>query len=243
MNELVRLNKFIASCGYASRRKADELIKTGKVIINGKVINEPGTMVDVDNDFVKVENKVLKLQKSNLYYVLNKPLGFITSNYDPHHKNLARNLLHYNGHLFNVGRLDSDTSGLLIYTNDGDFSNIMTHPSYEIKKKYEVVLDAYLSDDIASEIESGVKLDDGVTNPAKIDIKKRNKHETRLTIIISEGKNRQIRRMFEHYDFSVKELKRLSHGMINLEDIEVGKYREFTKKELDYVKFLKDKYL
>lgn len=242
MSELMRLNKFIASCGYASRRKADELVKNRKVVINGKIIDEPGYMVDIDNDFVKVENKVLKLQKSNLYYVLNKPLGYITSNSDPHHKDLARNLLHYNGHLFNVGRLDSDTSGLLIYTNDGDFSNIMTHPSYEIKKKYEVVLDDYISDDIISEIESGVKLEDGVTKQAKIDLKRRNKNQTKLTIVISEGKNRQIRRMFEHYGFTVKELTRLSHGLITL-DIGVGKYREFSKKELEYVKSLKDKYL
>lgn len=239
----MRINKYIAACGFASRRKADELVLNGLVAINGEVINEPGYMVDIENDAVKVKNKLLKIQNADLYYVLNKPLNYLSSNKDPHSKNLARNLIHYKGHLFNVGRLDSDTSGLLIYTNDGDFANIMTHPSYNIKKRYEVSLNGYLKDDTKDSIEQGVLLDDGKTKKCKIEIKKRTSNSTRLHIIISEGKNRQIRRMFEKFGFAVTELKRLTHGRISLDGVREGQYRVFTKDEILYVNELKQKYL
>ena len=239
----MRINKYIAACGFASRRKADELVLNGLVAVNGEVINEPGYMVDIENDAVKVKNKLLKIQNADLYYVLNKPLNYLSSNKDPHSKNLARNLIHYKGHLFNVGRLDSDTSGLLIYTNDGDFANIMTHPSYNIKKRYEVSLNGYLKDDTKDSIEQGVLLDDGKTKKCKIEIKKRTSNSTRLHIIISEGKNRQIRRMFEKVGFAVTELKRLTHGRISLDGVREGQYRVFTKDEILYVNELKQKYL
>lgn len=239
----MRINKYIAACGFASRRKADELVLNGLVAVNGEVINEPGYMVDIENDAVKVKNKLLKIQNADLYYVLNKPLNYLSSNKDPHSKNLARNLIHYKGHLFNVGRLDSDTSGLLIYTNDGDFANIMTHPSYNIKKRYEVSLNGYLKDDTKDSIEQGVLLDDGKTKKCKIEIKKRTSNSTRLHIIISEGKNRQIRRMFEKFGFAVTELKRLTHGRISLDGVREGQYRVFTKDEILYVNELKQKYL
>lgn len=239
----MRINKYIAACGFASRRKADELVLNGLVAVNGEVINEPGYMVDIENDAVKVKNKLLKIQNADLYYVLNKPLNYLSSNKDPHSKNLARNLIHYKGHLFNVGRLDSDTSGLLIYTNDGDFANIMTHPSYNIKKRYEVSINGYLKDDTKDSIEQGVLLDDGKTKKCKIEIKKRTSNSTRLHIIISEGKNRQIRRMFEKFGFAVTELKRLTHGRISLDGVREGQYRVFTKDEILYVNELKQKYL
>ncbi len=239
----MRINKYIAACGFASRRKADELVLNGLVAVNGEVINEPGYMVDIENDAVKVKNKLLKIQNADLYYVLNKPLNYLSSNKDPHSKNLARNLIHYKGHLFNVGRLDSDTSGLLIYTNDGDFANIMTHPSYNIKKRYEVSINGYLKDDTKDSIEQGVLLDDGKTKKCKIEIKKRTSNSTRLHIIISEGKNRQIRRMFEKVGFAVTELKRLTHGRISLDGVREGQYRVFTKDEILYVNELKQKYL
>ena len=239
----MRINKYIAACGFASRRKADELVLNGLVAVNGEVINEPGYMVDIENDAVKVKNKLLKIQNADLYYVLNKPLNYLSSNQDPHSKNLARNLIHYKGHLFNVGRLDSDTSGLLIYTNDGDFANIMTHPSYNIKKRYEVSINGYLKDDTKDSIEQGVLLDDGKTKTCKIEIKKRTSNSTRLHIIISEGKNRQIRRMFEKFGFAVTELKRLTHGRISLDGVREGQYRVFTKDEILYVNELKQKHL
>ncbi|KGF07257.1 hypothetical protein HMPREF1634_05425 [Tissierellia bacterium S7-1-4] len=239
----MRINKYIAACGFASRRKADELVLNGLVAVNGEVINEPGYMVDIENDAVKVKNKLLKIQNADLYYVLNKPLNYLSSNKDPHSKNLARNLIHYKGHLFNVGRLDSDTSGLLIYTNDGDFANIMTHPSYNIKKRYEVSINGYLKDDTKDSIEQGVLLDDGKTKKCKIEIKKRTSNSTRLHIIISEGKNRQIRRMFEKFGFAVTELKRLTHGRISLDGVREGQYRVFTKDEILYVNELKQKHL
>lgn len=242
MSEM-RINKYIAACGYASRRKADELVLSGFVTVNGEIINEPGYMVDTENDAVKVKNKLLKIQTADLYYVLNKPLNYLSSNKDPHSKNLARNLIHYKGHLFNVGRLDSDTSGLLIYTNDGDFANIMTHPSYNIKKRYEVSLNGYLKDEIKESIEQGVLLEDGKTKKCKIEIKKRTSNSTRLHIIISEGKNRQIRRMFEKFGFAVVELKRLTHGRITLDGVREGQYRVFTNEEISYVNELKQKHL
>lgn len=238
----VRINKYISQCGYTSRRKADELVKDGKVSVNGKIIDEPGFLVDEDEDCVKIENKLLSQKANNLYYVLNKPLGYLSSNSDPHNALLARDLIRYKGHLFSVGRLDSDTEGLLIYTNDGDFANIMTHPSYEISKKYEVLIDGFLDDETKGKIEKGLKIEDYITKECKIDIKKRTKKSSRLTIVISEGKNRQIRKMFEEVGFSVIALRRLTHGKITLDGVAEGKYREFSREELEYVQFIKNKY-
>lgn len=238
----IRINKYIAQCGYASRRKADELVEDGKVSVNGKIIDEPGFLVDEDKDCVKVENKILPKKANNLYYVLNKPLGYLSSNNDPHNALLARDLIRYKGHLFSVGRLDADTAGLLIYTNDGDFANIMTHPSYEISKKYEVLIDGFLDDETKEKIEKGLEIEDYITKECKIDIKKRTKKSSRLTIVISEGKNRQIRKMFEKVGFTVIGLRRLTHGKITINGVAEGKYREFSREELEYVQFIKNKY-
>lgn len=233
----MRLNKFISNSGYCSRRKADELIKSNKVYVNGEIIDNIG--YDVTNDdYVKVNGKLIRNSSGNVYFVLNKPVGYLSSNYDRHHDKLAVDLINYKEKLNYVGRLDLDSEGLLIFTNDGKFTNIMTHPSFEINKKYIVYIDGYVSDDIIKQIENGVELSDGLTKSCKIKVKDRNKYQSRLEIEISEGKNRQIRRMFEHFDFKVKRLVRISHGEIKLGELQKGQYRQFDKNEVEYVKEL-----
>lgn len=233
----MRLNKFISNSGYCSRRKADELIKDGKITVNGEVIYNIGYDV-LDEDYVKVGGKSIKQSSGNVYFVLYKPTGSLSSNYDKHHDNLARDLINYKGKLNYVGRLDLDSEGLLIFTNDGLFTNIMTHPSYNISKRYLVYIDDYVSDEIISNIEKGVDLDDGRTKKCKINIKDRNKYKTKLEIIISEGRNRQIRRMFEFFSFNVKRLIRTMHGEVSIGALKSGQYRQFDKNELQYVKEL-----
>lgn len=233
----MRLNKFISNSGYCSRRNADTLIKEGKVTVNGSVIYNIGHDV-ADDDYVKVEGKLISENNRLVYFVLNKPKGYLSSNYDKHHDQLARDLIHYKGKLNYVGRLDLDSEGLLIFTNDGEFTNIMTHPSFNISKKYLVYIDEYVPDDILTKIEGGVMLDDGMTKECKILVKDRNKYKTKLEIQISEGKNRQIRRMFEYFDFKVTKLVRIMHGKISLGNLSSGEYRQFDKNEIQYVKEL-----
>lgn len=233
----MRLNKFISNSGYSSRRKADELIKEGRVTVNGEVVCNIGHDV-MDYDYVKVDGKNIKQNTGNVYYVLYKPKGYLSSNFDKHHELLARDIINYKGKLNYVGRLDLDSEGLLIFTNDGEFTNIMTHPSYNISKKYLVYIDEYVPDETLKNIEKGVELEDGITKRCKINVKDRNKYKTKLEIQISEGRNRQIRRMFESYNFNVIRLVRIMHGEISLGPLTSGQYRQFDKNELQYVKEL-----
>ncbi|MDD7761973.1 MAG: pseudouridine synthase [Firmicutes bacterium] len=234
----MRLNKYIAHSGLCSRRHADELIKSGAVSVNGDIITNIGHEV-TDEDYVKVNGKNIKLVEGNVYFVLNKPVNYLSSNKDPHHELLARDLINYNGKLNSIGRLDMDSEGLMIYTNDGIFTNIMTHPSFEITKKYLVSFNEYIPDEKLKEVENGVVIDEVMTNRCKIKLKRRESKNTKIEIIISEGRNRQIRKMFEAVGYNVTGLKRLCHGEIELGELPIGKSRQFTKNELDYVRRVK----
>ena len=233
----MRLNKFISNSGYSSRRKADEIIKSGLVTVNGEIIKNIGHDVS-ENDYVKVDGKTIQLSKGNVYFALYKPRGYLSSNSDIHHDKLAVDLINYNKKLQYVGRLDLDSEGLIILTDDGEFTNIMTHPSFQIKKTYLVYINDYVPDRIIKEIENGVKLEDGLTQKCLINVKNRNKYQTKLEIQIYEGRNRQIRRMFEKFNFTVNRLIRTKHGEISLNGLIEGKYRQFDKNELKYVKEL-----
>ena len=233
----MRLNKYISNSGYCSRRKADKIIKAGLVTVNGQVVQNIGHDVE-ENDYVKVEGKTIQLTPGNVYFALYKPRGYLSSNSDIHHDKLAVDLINYNKKLQYVGRLDLDSEGLIILTDDGDFTNIMTHPSYQVKKTYLVYINSYVSDSVIKEIENGIKLEDGPTQKCIINVKNRNKYQTKLEIQIYEGRNRQIRRMFEKFNFTVSRLIRTKHGEISLNGLTEGKYRQFDKNELKYVKEL-----
>ncbi|WP_276863567.1 pseudouridine synthase [Anaerococcus tetradius] len=229
----MRINKFIARSGYTSRRKADELIKNGLVKVNDKIIKEPG--IDVtDMDLVEVDGKILEIE-DKFYLKLYKPVGFITSNFDPYNDKDLNNLLDLDKRFFAAGRLDKDSEGLLIITNDGDFTNEIIHPSKKLDKTYIVNVSKLLNNKEISLFEKGIDIGNGeVTSDSKIVLidKKTNKYK----VTIHQGYNRQIRRMFEYFSSTVINLKRISIGPIQLSDMKPYERRKFTAKELEFVK-------
>lgn len=196
--ELVRLQKFIANCGFCSRRKAEELILNGNVKVNGMVIKELGTKIDSQIDKVEVYGKLLKTPKKNVYILLNKPIGYVTTVKDQFDRPTVLDLVKdVNEKILPVGRLDMYTSGAIILTNDGDFIYEVTHPKYEIEKTYQVTLSGIVSKDDIKRLEEGVEIEDYVSGKARVKILKidRENNISRLQITIHEGKNREIRKM------------------------------------------------
>lgn len=229
----MRINKFIARSGYTSRRKADELIKNGLVKVNYKIIKEPG--IDVkENDLVEVDGQILEIE-DKFYLKLYKPVGFITSNFDPYNDKDLNNLLDLDKRFFAAGRLDKDSEGLLIITNDGDFTNEIIHPSKKLDKTYIVKVSKLLTNKEIRLFEEGLDIGNGeVTSDSKIVLidKKTKKYK----VTIHQGYNRQIRRMFEYFSSTVINLKRISIGPIQLSDMRPYERRKFTAKELEFVK-------
>lgn len=230
---MMRINKFIARSGYTSRRKADELIKNGLVKVNDKIIKEPG--IDVtDMDLVEVDGKILEIE-DKFYLKLYKPVGFITSNFDPYNDKDLNNLLDLDKRFFAAGRLDKDSEGLLIITNDGDFTNEIIHPSKKLDKTYIVKVSKLLNNKEISLFEKGLDIGNGeVTSDSKIVLidKKTKKYK----VTIHQGYNRQIRRMFEYFSSKVINLKRISIGPIQLSNMKPYERRKFSSKELEFVK-------
>lgn len=230
---MMRINKFIARSGYTSRRKADELIKNGLVKVNYKIIKEPG--IDVkENDLVEVDGQILEIE-DKFYLKLYKPVGFITSNFDPYNDKDLNNLLDLDKRFFAAGRLDKDSEGLLIITNDGDFTNEIIHPSKKLDKTYIVKVSKLLTNKEIRLFEEGLDIGNGeVTSDSKIVLidKKTKKYK----VTIHQGYNRQIRRMFEYFSSTVINLKRISIGPIQLSDMRPYERRKFTAKELEFVK-------
>lgn len=229
----MRINKFIARSGYTSRRKADELIKNGLVKVNDKIIKEPG--IDItDKDLVEVDGKILEIE-DKFYLKLYKPVGFITSNFDPYNDKDLNNLLDLDKRFFAAGRLDKDSEGLLIITNDGDFTNEIIHPSKKLDKTYIVKVSKLLNNKEISIFEKGLDIGNGeVTSDSKIVLidKKTKKYK----VTIHQGYNRQIRRMFEYFSSKVINLKRISIGPIQLSDMKPYERRKFTADELEFVR-------
>ena len=232
----MRINKYIAKSGYTSRRKADDLIKASKVKVNGIVINEPGYEV-TDDDILEIDGKRLYLEK-NFYKKLYKPVGYVTSNYDPHNEKDLNSLIDMKERFFAAGRLDKDSEGLLIITNDGNFTNGIIHPSSELEKTYIVTVSRKLNKFQVREFEKGLDIGRGeVTSNSKIKLldSKTNKYEVK----IHQGYNRQIRRMFNHFSSEVIRLKRISIGAIKLDDMKEYEIRDFSEKEMEFVRIIK----
>lgn len=231
----MRLNKFIAASGITSRRKADQLIAAGEISLNGKVITELGTEV-FENDIVTYKGQIINEEKSKIYLMLNKPPKYLSSVSDDRDRKTVIDLVKntYSERLYPVGRLDYETEGLLILTNDGDITNKLTHPKHHIKKTYLVKTDKPITKEIISNLENGVLIDDYMTKKAelKLDIK----HNNQCEITIGEGRNRQVRKMFASQGLEVVYLKRLSMGDLKLGSLEIGKTRELTQKEISYLK-------
>lgn len=234
----IRLQKFLAESGIASRRKCEELIENGKVKVNGKVA-KIGTKVNVENDKIEYNGKQIKLDKKEYTYVLlNKPIGVVTTAQDQFNRETVIDLVEIDKRIVPVGRLDMYTSGALILTDDGDFIYKVTHPKHEIDKTYNVTVLGVISDKDIDSLQKGVIIDKNyVTKPAKTKILKidKEKNISRIEITIHEGKNRQVRKMCEAIGKKVLALHRAKIGKIDVKDLKIGTWRYLKKNEIDTI--------
>ena len=232
----MRINKFIAQSGLCSRRKADELIQNGNVKVNGAVLKEPGYDV-AEGDRVEVNGHLIDTKQKLEYVLINKPLGMVTTVSDDKDRLTVMDVVaDIDARLFPVGRLDYNTSGALIMTNDGELAYRITHPKHEIYKTYRARVAGVLSNERAARLRKGVDIGGFITSPAKVNIIKGNAHSTIVEISIREGKNRQVRKMFAAVGNPVQELERVAIGDIHLGHLKPGHYRKLTHEEIEYLK-------
>lgn len=233
--EEMRLQKYLASCGIASRRKCEELILNGNVEVNGKVITELGTKINPNTDEIKYNGNIIKSEEEKVYILLNKPIGYVTTAKDQFGRDMVLDLVKINKRIVPVGRLDMYTSGALILTNDGEFVNKLTHPKNEINKTYNVTIKGRITKEDVELLKNGVEIDNGyITKPAEVKILKidEEKNISRIQIIIHEGKNRQIRKMCASIGKKVLALHRSKIGNIDVKNLKIGEWRYLTKKEI-----------
>ena len=232
-----RLQKYLANCGVASRRKCEEYILQGRVKVNEKTVSELGIKVNPEKDIIKFEEKEIKPEKKFVYILLNKPIGYVTTVNDQFGRDTVLDLVKVKERVVPVGRLDMYTSGALILTNDGDFVYKVTHPRHEIEKTYTVTVKGIVQDSEVKMLKNGVVIEDYKTKPAKVKILKTDieKNISRLETTIHEGKNRQIRKMCEAVGRKVLALHRSKIGKIGVKDLEIGKWRYLQPKEVQEI--------
>ena len=235
-----RLQKFLAECGIASRRKCEELISQGLVKVNGIVVTELGTKINPEIDVVEYNNKILKKENKKIYILLNKPIGYVTTVKDQFNRDSVLDLVKdIKERIVPVGRLDMYTSGALLLSNDGEFVNKIIHPKNEIEKTYNVTVIGKVTEEEVKMLENGIKIEnDGeeyITKKAKVKILKidEEKNLSRIQIVIHEGKNREVRKMCEAIGKKVLALHRSKIGNIDVKDLRLGKWRFLTQKEID----------
>ena len=229
----------MASCGVASRRKSEELIFEGRVTVNGKTVEEPGLQIDPEKDEIRVGKKRISTPEKKVYIMLNKPVGCVSTCEDDRGRMTVLDCIKgVDARIYPVGRLDFTTEGMLLLTNDGELAYRLTHPKNEVNKRYLVIINSALSPEEVKKLERGVFIEGGKTAPAKIKVLKTQPDRTELTIIIHEGRNRQVRRMFEAIEKEVVFLKRISIGDLNLGELKKGEYRFLTDEEITYLKQL-----
>lgn len=233
-NALLRLQKFLARAGVASRRGSENLMSAGRVSVNGKVVTELGVKVDPLIDTVAVDGRVVALSNKATTLMLNKPAAYLTSMSDPFGRPCVASLVPtdlYPG-LFPVGRLDADTTGLLLFTTDGDLGNQLTHPRHHVSKTYEAWVEGRPKDGQLSMLRNGIELEDGITLPAQAQLLKTNNNSSKLRIVLHEGRKRQVRRMLEAIGHPVRELNRTMIGALSLGSLEQGAWRHLNSSEL-----------
>ena len=232
----MRIAKFMAAAGIASRRKSEEILQKGHVKVNGKTIYDPATQVEPAADVVEVYGRRAEIPDAKIYIMLNKPLGCVsTCADDKGRKTVLDYVRDIDCRIYPIGRLDFTTEGLLLLTNDGELANKLTHPSHEVAKRSYCVVNSMVSPEDVEKLQKGVFIEGGKTAPARIKIMRASPERTELTITIHEGRNRQVRRMFETLGKEVVFLKRISIGELNLGNLKKGQYRMLEQSEIDYL--------
>jgi pseudouridine synthase len=233
----IRLNKFLAQAGVASRREADRMITQGRVSLNGEMVESLGTLIDEKTDKVRVDGKRIKSDTSHIYLLLNKPSGYLVTVKDPFQRPTIMDLLpSLKKRIYPVGRLDFDSEGLLLLTNDGDLAHRLMHPRFRVKKEYLIMVKIKPDSSSLVRLEKGIYLDGKKTAPAKIRILSTTKRGTRIKVELHEGRKRELRRMFEAVGHNVLSLKRVSFGSLSLGGLKKGQWRYLTREELARLK-------
>lgn len=237
MGEFVRLQKYIAMCGKASRRAAEQMIADGRVKVNGKRISEMGVKVEIGADIVSVDGEEISAVKKKYYIMLNKPAGYLSTVSDDFDRPTVIDLLseEIKTRIFPVGRLDFETEGLLLMTNDGDFAYRVTHPKFELGKTYIATVGSGLTIAGINKLRRGVRLEEFKTSPAEVELLDSDANGAVVKITIHEGKNRQVRRMFEAIGCRVINLRRVSIGKVEIGNLPEGRWRYLTSHEINYL--------
>lgn len=232
-----RLQKVIASSGYTSRRKAEELIIQGRVKVNGVTVSELGTKVN-SSDIITIDNKTINKNVQKVYYLLYKPAGYICSLSDEKNRKIITDLIDTDIRVYPVGRLDYDTTGAIILTNDGELTNILAHPSHNVEKKYRVTIDGILTVDEIKQIKEGIEIDGVKVIPTRFKVKLKNekKNTEVVEFTIVEGRNHIVKRVFASFNHPVIKLKRETYANLTLDGLSVGGYRPLTIKEVKQLK-------
>jgi pseudouridine synthase len=230
----MRLNRYLAVCGVSSRRRAERLISEGRVEVNGEPVGDPATPVEPGRDRVRVDGRPVSLPERHTYLLLHKPPGTVSTAEDPEGRPKVTDLVPPEPRVFPVGRLDLDTSGALLLTDDGDLAHRLLHPRYEIEKEYDILVEGAVTDETVRALRRGIQLEDEPrpTAPAVVEIRKRRAHRTRLTMILHEGRKRQVRRMLERVGHLVVSLRRVRIGPVALGDLAEGTYRTLQSEEV-----------
>lgn len=228
-----RIAKVIANSGFCSRRKAEELIKLGKVMVNGNVINELGMLVS-NKDKIEVDGNLILKEKKLEYYLLNKPRNVVSTTNDEHNRKTVVDLIDTKTRIYPIGRLDYDTTGIILLTNDGELANKLMHPSSNIDKTYIAKVDSIVSGYDIKKLKNGVMIDGVKTSKAKVKLKDidKKKNTCLVELTIHEGKNHQVKKMFEALGYKVKKLTRIKYAIFELSNLKVGEYRRLTPKEV-----------
>lgn len=234
----MRLQKYLAHCGVASRRQAELIIAKSRVTVNDEIITDPALDVS-DQDLIRVDGKLVKLSTTYKYYLLNKPLGVVSTASDEKGRLNVVDLIDSDKRLYPIGRLDMDTTGIILITNDGKLTQILTHPKYELSKTYIAKVKGRPNKTSLNKLRNGLYIDGRKTKEAQVKILNSYPNETLVEITIQEGRNRQIRKMFDAIDHPVTSLKRIKIGEIEIGGLMVGDYRELSKEELDYINRIK----
>ena len=228
-----RLQKVIANFGYTSRRKAEELIKKGKVMVNGQIVSELGTKVN-ESDIISIDGVVINKNVVHEYYLLNKPRSVVSSVSDEHGRITVTDLINTEARIYPIGRLDYDTTGLILLTNDGDFANTLMHPSYEIEKTYIAKINKILDKDDFTKLKNGININGRPVEIKRLKVRKKDieKNNSLVEITIVEGRNHIIKKLFEALHIDVIKLTRISYGFLTLDKLQSGEYRTLTIKEI-----------